>query len=272
MLPSIAGSSTVLLLNLSTYNMDAIAKFFRSKADPEADILGIRLTRTSGTMLVDECKAITGLLAKQKSDVQQLLDSSHHTSSLNLLTALQERHAQIDIQVQHLIDQVQCSRTPWLKEFVDARVSMGSKIMMCNRASNPFTLGWKAAAVKYWPWISQTYDMLLSLLDRLDVELKKALQDNTLWDAEARKRAHRASIRTSVIWPSRKLSVGGNGKKISFSDYVAVRDLPRSEPGVDGGHVGFLGQKLQNQRTALLTDDRKRTVEKYKGGKVLSRK
>lgn len=230
-----------------------------------AEVLGMRLTRTTCAALLDLCSAFQAQLRTQVRKIQELLDLQGFQAVVALLADIQERHAQIKQQLDDVVHRVQDSRAEWRDEFADARTAMEGKIRLCNLASTPFTMGWKAAAKKYWPLIAENYEMLLGLLERVQGELQEAVQGDVLWSGEGQRQMQGVSILRSVglIAPveSRHL------KTTTFSKRVAVRSVAKGEPAAEGEVDAAPSPASYKDTTVSLTDDRKDTARKYKSKK-----
>ncbi|CBX95837.1 hypothetical protein IAQ61_004668 [Plenodomus lingam] len=242
--------------------------FLFQKKPASTEVAGMRLTRDVCEVLIDVCKTYKQLLRLQISDIQNLLRSEDFSTSLALLTSIQERHVQIKHQLIDLIDRVRDSNAPWLDELSDTEVSMSGKVKTCNRMSRPFALGWKTAAKKYWPLIAENYETIISLLERLDNELQSAMQDESLWNGQPQRLADRVSIRRFLTLGTP--STSRTASTTRFSKQVAVRDIPGREFAVEDENDPTPSLPVLKDRTVALTDDRRRTLEKYSSRRAQS--
>lgn len=226
-------------------------------------IVGLRLTREQTESLASLCATLELHLHKQKTNITILTTIK---DALLWLIDIQERNSWIRDHLSDLISRVNMSDALWLKELEDAMVSMVGKVKKRNDASRPLEMGWKQAAIIYWPLIAENHERILVLVTRLKTKLDDALLDEAPWSGDGKKDEHRTSLRFPAFGRS-----GGNDDgssdtpRTSFDKRMVVRDIVSEEPVYLQTETDVpTSPRLQEPHTTALTNDRKRTIDKYR--------
>jgi hypothetical protein len=178
---------------------------------------------------------------------------------LRVLTSIQQRQGTIHTQLASLVKSTSTSSEPWIHEIDDAQQAVLRKVVQCNRRSRGDELGRKDGAMKYWPYVAESLELLKPILERLHEEIMRVLDDEEVW-------AHsRSANRMSLEWfKTNQFTARPNdkGRNVGFArDVRAQSEVVR----VEGG-----GELVYKECVLALTSDWKRSSGKFKTRKVLA--
>jgi hypothetical protein len=223
----------------------------RSNRIPKATIAGLNLTQDQARFFISATLALLPIISQQLQDIQQ--PNRHHPTLHRHLRIIQERQFRFQNKMSEVIKATKDSTETWVGELMDGHEAVLRKVRQCNRISDAQALGWKAAALQYWPMIADSYEMLQPNLERLLQEVDEALADKELWSTTTKSNlGRRLPCRWFGTGPQAQLG----GKTVTFDKEVQARWISeRDEP-----------ERVRAGRGVAmpLTNDRKQTVRKFK--------
>ncbi|KAH5082994.1 hypothetical protein HBI88_147740 [Parastagonospora nodorum] len=227
---------------------------------PKASVVGISMTMEQATELHSITNLLVTIIYQQFYAIEAFNRFTKHGLSPHL-NEVQQRQSRFQTRLSDLIKATKDSSQPWLRELMDGQEAILRKIRQCNHMAQ-HSLGWKDSAIMYWPHISDSYEILRPVLERLHQELGGAIENGQLWapktrtDAVSKVQARRHSM---VYWfgQTRRLALvaapRASHKTVRFDKEVQARWMDaREEP-----------EKTKDARklTLQLTTDKKNTAK-----------
>jgi hypothetical protein len=228
-------------------------KLLRSNRLPKANIAGLSITEAQAHFFLAATLDLIPLLNHQLGDIHQL--NRHHPCFPRHLKLIQERQFRFQTKMVEVIKVTKESTEPWVGELMDGHEAVLRKVKQCNRMSDPQALGWKGAALEYWPLIADSYELVLPSLERLLKEVDEALANKEVWFTTACNMAQLGQ-RVSTGWFGNDVKELGEKKAVTFDKEVKARCFEAAE---EPEKVKTGGSVVMS-----LTNDRKRTVGKFK--------
>jgi hypothetical protein len=230
---------------------------------PRVTLCGLSLSQDEATQLLTTTDLLITMIPQQIPCIA--LFEAHFQHGLRpRLEDVQRRQQRFHFRLSDLVKATKGSGEPWLRELMDGQEAILRKVRTRNRMSSKEYIGWKMAALKYWPLIAETFETLRPVLQRFKHELETALEDPETWAGNARLVPGEQTRRPSIIgWfaSSQRLPIQGeDGKKVTFCKEVEAKWLnARDEP-----------EKIKDASVATLplTTDKKRTAGNFKKEKA----
>lgn len=164
----------VVDLSLSARMLSVVSRFFEP-SPPITEIAGCKLTQDAIAQLNSTCTVLKRTLNIQRDAIDKLFHISDERAG-RAIRNIQNRHVDIQIQLNTITFKTQHSTEPWVHEFANAQTTLREKIVTLNRRSR--SVDWKIAARIYWPIIAETYTWLWPLVVRLQVQSNGATQQH----------------------------------------------------------------------------------------------
>jgi hypothetical protein len=223
---------------------------------PKTTIAGLHLLRDQTQHLFNGINLLTRHISDQIAEIPQLnnaqvFDCTEHF--LRILTSIQQRQGTIHTQLASLVKSTSTSTEPWIHEIDDIHQAVLRKVVQCNRRSRGDDLGRKDGAMKYWPYVAESLELLKPLLQRLHEDIVRVLDDEEVWVHS------KATNRKSFGWfktPQVTARPDAKGRNVGFARDVRARSEVAQ---VEGG-----GELVYRECVVPLTSDRKRTAGKFK--------
>lgn len=216
--------------------MPSILKAFFPERIPKATIVGISLTKEQATVLHNITNLLITIIYQQFYAIEALNRFTKQGLSQHL-SEVQQRQPRFQTRMSDLVRATKDSTQPWRRELMDGQEAILRNSRQCNHMAL-HSLGWKDSAIMYWPHISESYEILRPVLERLHQELGDAIENEQLWapktrtDAVSKAQARRHSM---VDWFSqtRRLALlaapRGPRKTVTFDKEVKARWLDAKE-------------------------------------------
>jgi hypothetical protein len=226
---------------------------------PKATVVGISMTKEQAIELHSITNLLVTIIYQQIYAIEAFNRFTKHGLSPHL-HEVQQRQSRFQTRLTDLIKATKDSSQPWLRELMDGQEAILRKIRQCNHMARHM-LGWKDSATMYWPHISDSYEILRPVLERLHQELGDAIENEQFWvpktrtDAVSKVQARRHSM---VDWlgQTRRLALvaapRAPRKTVGFDKEVQARWLDAKEEP----------EKIKDAKKLMLqlTTDKKNTA------------
>jgi len=216
--------------------MPSIVKTFFPDRIPKATIAGISLTKEQASVLHSITNLLITIIYQQFYAIEVFSRFTRQELSPHL-NEVQQRQSRFQTRMSELVKATKDSTQPWLRELMDGHEAILRKIRQCNHMAR-HSLGWKDSAIMYWPHISESYEILRPVLERLHQELGDAIENEKLWapktrtDAVLKAQARRQSMVDWFSQPRRLALIAAPRaprKKVTFDKEVKARWLDAKE-------------------------------------------
>jgi hypothetical protein len=224
---------------------------------PKATIIGLSLTKEDATTLLNMTHLLITIIYQQIPAIEAFERHRDHGLTPRLQD-VQQRQGRFQDRMSDLIKATKDSSQLWPRELMDGQEAILRKVRQCNRSSNKNNLGWKTAALRYWPHIAESYEVLRPTLERMSRELHDAISNDRLWAPGAKTIQTNPQSMLGRLNPTRLLPIQAERprKTVAFDREVKAQWLDATQEP----------EKIMEAKgvKVLLTTDKKNTAKEKK--------